>query len=184
MRLLGVGPDAHRFGVGFGGLLQASALLLGDAQVEPALEMIRRELHQLGAIARRGFIVVGVERAGRQAFQRGLRERTHGQQPLGILLDRGVILARHADGDQVHQAFFRLRILFENLQIQGRGFVELPQQLQRNGLAEQRRFVIRLARQHLVEAGDGRLRLLLMQQADAQAQLRFLALRIDLESLG
>ena len=51
-----------------------------------------------------------------------------------------VILARHADGDQIHQAFFRLRILFQNLQIQRRGFVELPQQLQRNRFAEERGF--------------------------------------------
>ena len=94
-----------------------------------------------------------------------------------------MILARHADGDQVHQAFLRLRILFQNLQIERGGFVELPQQLQGNGLAEQRGFMIRLARQHLVEAVDRRLRLFLMQQANAQAQLRFLALRIGFERL-
>ena len=67
------------------------------------------------AIARGGFVIVRVERAGRQAFERRLRMRTHRQQPLGILLDGSVILARHADGDQIHQAFFRLRILFQNL---------------------------------------------------------------------
>ena len=94
-----------------------------------------------------------------------------------------MILARHADGDQIHQAFFRLRILFQDLQIQRRGFVEFPQQLQRDRFAEQRRLMIRLARQHLVEAGDGRLRLFLMQQADAQSELRFFALRIDFERL-
>ena len=69
------------------------------------------------------------------------------------------------------------------LQIQRRRFVELPQQLQRNRLAEQRRLMLGLARQHLVETGDGRLRLFLMQQANSQTQLRFLALRIDFERL-
>ena len=61
------------------------------------------------------------------------------------------------------------------------GFVELPQQLQGNSLAEQRGFLLRLARQDLVEAFDGRLGLLLMQQADAQAELRLNALRIGAE---
>ena len=183
MRLLGVGTDAHGFAIGLGGVIGAAALLLRHAQVKPALEMIRRELHQFLAIARRGLVVVGVERAGGQTFQRGLRMRAHGQQPFGILLDGGRLLARHADGDQIHQALFRLRILVQNLDVQAGGFVELPQQLQGDGLAEQRGLVLGIRGENLVEAADGRLRLFLAQQADAPAQIGLLALRVHLQGL-
>ncbi len=100
-----------------------------------------------------------------------------------ILLDRVVILARHADGDQIHQAFFRLRILFENLQIERRGFVELPKQLEETALPNSAVSCAGLLRQHFVEVADRRFRLFLMQQADAEAELRFLALRIGFERL-
>ena len=183
MRLLGVGPDANGFAIGLGGGVGTAALLLRHAEVKPALEVIRRELHQFFAIARRGLVIVRVERAGGQTFERSLRMRAHGQQPLGIVLDGGRLFAGHADGDQVHQAFFRLRVLAQNLDVQAGGFVELPQQLQGDGLAEERGLVLGVRGENLVEAGDGRLRLLLPQQANAPAQIGLLALRVHLQGL-
>ena len=55
--------------------------------------------------------------------------------------------------------------------------------MQRDGLAEQRRLVLGIRGQNLVEASDRGLRLFLTQQADAQAQIGFLALRIHFQSL-
>lgn len=92
-----------------------------------------------------------------------------------------MILASHAYGDQVHQAFFRLRILFENLQIQRGRLVEFPEQLQRNRFTEQRRLVVGMLGQDFVEIADRRLRLFLVQQADAEPEISFFALRIDLD---
>src|SRR5579872_2730243 len=43
--------------------------------------------------------------------------------------------------------------------------------------------MIRLASQQLVETGDGRLRLFLMEQTNTKAQLSFVALRIRVQSL-
>ena len=87
MCLLGVGTNANRFAIGFGGLFKMSALLLGDTQVEPALKMIGRKFHQLGAEPASGFVIVSLKCAGGQTFESGLRERTHLQQSFRILLD-------------------------------------------------------------------------------------------------
>ena len=64
-------------------VLDLSALLPGDAQVEPALEMIGRVFHQLFAVASRRVEFTAPEGAGGQALERGLRERAQLQQPLG-----------------------------------------------------------------------------------------------------
>ena len=183
MRLLGVGTNAHRFAIGLGRFRQVIALLLGHAQIEPALKVIRRELHQLGAQLRGGFEIARMERAGREAFQRRLRMRAQRQQLLGVFLDGVVVLAGHADRNQIHQAFLGLRVLPQQLQVERGGFIELPQQLERDRLAEQRRLVGRIARQHAIEADDGRLRLLLVQQADSQAQLCLGAIGVGVQRL-
>ena len=77
--LAGIRPDANGFRIGFGRLLQFAGLLLGHAQIEPAIEAFGGVFGELGAIAQSGFVVAGGEGAGGQAFQRGLRIGTQRQ---------------------------------------------------------------------------------------------------------
>ena len=77
-----------------------------------------------------------MERAGSQAFERGLRKRPQRQELFRVLLNGDVVLAGHANGDQVDQAFFGLRALRQDLTVNCCRLVKLPQELERNGFAE------------------------------------------------
>ena len=63
------------------------------------------------------------------------------------------------------------------------GFVEIPQQLQRDGFSEQRRLMLRLLRQYPLETLGGGFGFIQMQLADAQAQPRVQPARIGLGGL-
>ena len=71
--LAGIGTEPGGLRICLGGLLQVAGLLLGHAQIKPAVEALRRVFGQLGAVAQRRVVIAGGERAGRQAFKRGLR---------------------------------------------------------------------------------------------------------------
>src|SRR5262249_15752688 len=86
MSLLRIQTDRDRFRIGLAGFEFAPALLLGDAQIEPALEVVRRELSELRAVTSRRFEILRLESASGEPFQSSLRERTQLQQTLRILL--------------------------------------------------------------------------------------------------
>src|SRR6202142_2167615 len=164
------------------GLLQPLRLLVRQAQVEPAFEVVRDGVHQQRAELRRHLEIAARRSPRRQSFQSRRRLRAQFQQGRGTFPHQFVILLRHPDRDQVRQRLFRIRIALQHLPIQIGRLVELRTELQRHGLAEHRPLVLRLALDHALEGRQRRLRLVQVQQADAQSQLRFRAGRIHLES--
>ena len=81
--------------------------------------------------------------------------------------------------DQVGERLFGLRIALQDALVNLGGLVELAQHLQRHGLAEQRVVVVGRLGQAFVEGCQAGLGILQMQMADAHAELRFQARRIQ-----
>ena len=171
--LFSIGADAERFSIAFGGLVEAAQFLAGDSIVVPAFVVIRRQIHQFLAELGGGFKVAALERARGQPFECRLGVRTEDEQLVGILPNLVIVFAGDGDGDEVGQRLFRFRIRGERILIDFGGFVEAPQQLQGDGLAELCRLVGRILLEVNLKLLESGLRLFQMQEADAETEARF-----------
>src|SRR5579871_2332941 len=91
VRLLGVRADANGFGIGLDGLFRMARVLVGYAEIVPAVEILGSILNQLGAKLASGFKVIIGEGAGREPLNRSLRSRPQSQELLGIVADHGAV---------------------------------------------------------------------------------------------
>jgi len=117
---LGLGrvrPYARRLSVGPGSFFEPARLLVRNPQVEPALEMVRRGLHKLGAE------LGGRLQIARRQRRRRLGVRPHHQELFRRLPYASRVLARHVHRNQIHHAIFGLGIPLEYPAVQRSGFV-------------------------------------------------------------
>ena len=164
----------------FGGLFPQAGLLMGEGQVEPTLEVVRRHRNQQRAEFRGKRMVAGGARPCRQSFQGHGGFRLHLQQALGKLAHHVEVFLRHADQHQVGERFLRFRVARQDLLVQFGGHIAVAQRLQCRGLSEQAVFVVRRQFQAMLKGKQRGLGVFQPKPADAQSQVRVQIARLQL----